>query len=119
MSFPPLKVTIVDAAGVQQTFHADRLDLDCGCGCLDIRPGRPAFCRGFEQGVMTLDEGGKITTLKVLHGMASLAQDAIHVLCEEAVAALQTPPFSPMADPIPDQPPGTTTNNTQETHYSI
>ncbi len=118
MSSVPLKVTIVDAAGVQQTFHADRLDLDCGCGCLDIRPGRPAFCRGFEQAVMTLDEGGKITTLKVLHGMASLAQDAIHVLCEEAYPK-KTPPLSPLAKPLPDQPPETTTNNTQETHYSI
>jgi len=119
MSALTLQVTIVDAAGVQQTYHADRLDLDCGCGCLDIRPGRPAFCRGFEHGMLTLDEGGEITMLKVLHGMASLAGDAIHVICEKAVSSPPASPISLTAIPLPDQPPGTTTNNKQAIHYSI
>ena len=117
MSSATLKVTVVDASGVQQMFHPERLDLDCGCGCLDIRPGRPAFCRGFEHGVMTLDEGGKIITLKVLHGMASLAGDVIHVLCEEASPPPSiTTPFA-CGDVIPG--PTTSSYNKQETHYHI
>jgi hypothetical protein len=116
MSLPTLKVTIVDAAGGQQTYQPHRLNLDCGC--LDIRPGRPAYCRGFEHGMMTLDEGGRITTLKVAHGMASLAGDAIHVLCEQVVSTPQTTRSSLTAISFPGQPPVTTTNE-HETHYHI
>ncbi len=89
MPTPAIQVTIVDAAGVQQTFKAGRVDLDCGCGCIDIRPGKPAFCRGFDHGVLTLDEGTSVTTIRVTQGMASLAGDAVNVICESAIMDLQ------------------------------
>lgn len=101
MSTPTINVTIVDSAGVRQVFEVEHLEIDCGGGSVDIRPGKPAFCRGFEHGVFTLDEGGKITTLVVKHGMASLAGDAIHVVCEQAVTTLLGVSNRPHANPCP------------------
>lgn len=84
MSQPTIQVTIVDATGVQRTFDVGHVDLDCGGGCIDIRPGKPAFCRGFDHGVLKLDDGTSVTTLKVIRGMASLNGDAVNVICESA-----------------------------------
>lgn len=113
MSTPTIHVVVVDAAGVRQVFEVGLVDLDCGCGSIDIRPGKPAFCRGFDHGVLTLDEGGKITTLDVTHGMASLEGDAIHVVCEQAATTLPEASISPEAIPCPAQPPASITHKIQ------
>lgn len=97
MSQPTIQVTIVDAAGVQRTFAVGRVDLDCGSGCIDIRPGKPAFCRGFEHGVLKLDDGTSVTTLTVLRGMASLTGDAVNVICESASMEKQVWAEDPIA----------------------
>jgi len=117
---PTIQVTIVDSAGVQQTFQVGHLDLDCGSGgCIDVRPGKPAFCRGFERGVLTLDDGTSITTLTVTHGRASLTGDAVHVICEQAVAQSVAGPHSPDASPLPIQPTETEENEQQTPNYTI
>lgn len=85
MSTPTIHVTIVDSAGERQTFRAGHVDLDWGCGSIDIRPDKPAFCRGFHHGVMTLDNGISVKTLNLINGMASLTGDAVHVICERAI----------------------------------
>jgi len=110
MSKPTIQVTIVDSAGVQQTFHAGHVDLDCGCGSIDIQPGKPAFCRDFERGVLTLDDGDTVTTLNVTHGMASLSGNTVHVVCEHAIARSPEAPLSPPAIPLPVQSPAATEN---------
>lgn len=111
MSKPTIQVTIVDSAGVQQTFRAGHVDLDCGnSGSIDIRPGKPAFCRDFESGVLTLDDGDSVTTLNVVHGMASLSGDTVNVVCEKATARPPEAPLSPPAIPLPVQMPAATEN---------
>ena len=111
----PIEVVIVDSAGSQQTFCAGHVLLDCGCGCIDIRPGGPAFCRGFEHGTLTVDDGSQLTTVKITRGMASLTGDAVHVTCEAATASAPVP--APLPDPLPDpnlfpaQPAEATKNN--------
>jgi hypothetical protein len=84
MSTPTIHVTIVDSAGERQSFRAGHVDLDWGCGSIDLRPGKPAFCRGFHEGVMTLDDGISVKTLNLINGMAALTGDAVHVVCERA-----------------------------------
>lgn len=102
MSKPTIKVTIVDSAGVQQTFRAAHVDLDCGSsGSIDIRPGKPAFCRDFESGVLTLDDGESVTTLNVVHGMASLSGDTVNVVCEQAISRFGEEPPLPPATHLP------------------
>ena len=107
MSQPTIHVTIVDAAGTQRTFEVRRTELDCGMGCIDIRPGKPAFCRGFDHGVLTLDDGAEVTTLKITNGMASLTGDAVHVICEQVSDATLEAFPSPLANNSPVQPTGT------------
>ncbi len=111
MSKPTIQVTIVDAAGVQQTFRAGHIGLDCGNGSIDIQPGKPAFCRDFVSGVLTLDDGVTVTKLNVTHGMASLSGNTVHVVCEQAIARPLEEPLSPPAITFPAQPPGEKTNN--------
>lgn len=133
-----IQVTIVDAAGVQQTFHAGRVELDCGCGCLDIRSGRPSFCRDFDRGVLTLDDGATVTTLNVTRGMASLTGNAVNVICESAILdhqdwgkhpivssracdeVISSPAstLSPTANSFPAQP-AEPKQNKQQIHYHI
>ncbi len=120
MSQPTIQVTIVDATGVQRTFDVGHVDLDCGGGCIDIRPGKPAFCRGFDSGVLTLDDGLDLTILEVINGMASLSGDAVHVVCERVndttprhLSSLQP------ANNFPTQPTEATTNKQQTANYII
>ena len=101
MSKPVIQVTISDSAGVQQTFTVRHVELHCGCGCIDIRPGQPAFCRGFDHGVLTLDDGTTVTTLDVTKGMASLAGNVVQVICEHATSghpAWAEHPISPASE---------------------
>ena len=84
MSVPAIQVTVLDSSGIRQRFSAGLVELDCGGGLIEIRPGGPAFCRGFEHGVLVLDDGDSVTTLDILGGMASLTGDAVHVICERA-----------------------------------
>lgn len=84
MSVPAIQVTVLDSSGVRQRFSAGLVELDCGGGRIEIRPGGPAFCRGFEHGVLVLDDGASVTALDILGGMASLNGDAVHVVCERA-----------------------------------
>ncbi len=86
MLSPTIQVSVVDGSGTKQTFRVERLMLDCGTGLIEIRAGEPAFCRGFERGVLTLEEGRSTTTMTITGGMASLTDDAVHVVCEQAVA---------------------------------
>jgi hypothetical protein len=138
MSQPTIQVTIVDAAGVQRTFAVGHVDLDCGSGCIDIRPGKPAFCRGFEHGVLNLDDGDSVTTVNITRGMASLTGNAVNVICERATTGHEdwgehpmlpagssddgeqatAPPLSPSANPIPAQPTEANKNKPQA-NYSI
>lgn len=116
-----VQVTIVDTAGAQRTFEVGHVGLDCGCGCIDIRPGKPAFCRGFDHGILTLDDGTDFTTLKIVNGMASLSGNAVHVVCERVT---DTTPRSfspsPTVNPFPTQPTEATTNKQQQTtNYTI
>jgi hypothetical protein len=106
-----IAVTIVDASGAKRSFKADRMGLDCGVGHLDVRPGKPAFCRGFEQGVLTLDDGQIVTTLRLKHGMASLNGNAVSIICEAADVLSTTEPFLPPANNCRAQPPATPTND--------
>lgn len=101
MSTPPIQVTIVDAAGVQQTFSVTRVELDCGSGCIEIRPGKPAFCRGFDHCVLTLDDETTVTTLNVTRGMASLTGNVVQVICEGATAERKVWGESPITLPGP------------------
>ena len=80
-----IQVNIVDSQGTRQTFKVERLGLDCGSGLIEIRPDEPAFCRGFDRGVLTLDQGDTVTTVTITGGMASLTGHAVHVVCEKAV----------------------------------
>ena len=89
-----IEVNIVDSLGAKKTFQVERLGLDCGSGLIEIRPDEPAFCRGFDRGVLTLDEGGAVTTMTITGGMASLTGKSVHVVCEKAVI---TPPEKPNA----------------------
>ena len=57
MDSPTIQVNIVDSHGTRQTFKVERVGLDCGPGLIEIWPCEPAFCRGFERGVLTLDQG--------------------------------------------------------------
>ena len=82
-----IEVNIVDSLGAKQTFRVERLGLDCGSGLIEIRPDQPAFCRGFDRGVLTLDEGDTVTTMTITGGMASLTGKAVHVVCEKAIIA--------------------------------
>ena len=84
---PQIQINIVDAQGVQQTFRAGRVDLDCGCGCINLRAGGPAFCRGFEHGDLTIDDGETVTKVNITRGMASIACDAVQITCEAATVA--------------------------------
>ncbi len=88
MSERKIEVVIMDGAGVQKRFCSTHVNLDCGCGSIDIHHGRPAFCRGFERGVITLDDGGSVTTVHITGGTAALANDTIHVVCEHAAVSL-------------------------------
>ena len=82
-----IEVNIVDSLGAKQTFQVDRLGLDCGSGLIEIRPDEPAFCRGFDRGVLTLDAGDSVTTMTIIGGMASLTGKSVHVVCEKAVVS--------------------------------
>ena len=85
MESPTIQVNIVDSQGAKQTFRVERLGLDCGSGLIEIRPDEPAFCRGFDRGILTLDQGETITTLTITGGMASLTGHSVHVVCEKAM----------------------------------
>ncbi|MDZ4289137.1 MAG: hypothetical protein U0984_14320, partial [Prosthecobacter sp.] len=113
MSSPAINVTIVDALGFQQTFSVRHLELDCGSGSIDIRPGKPAFCRDFDQAALTLDEDAKVTLLKLIHGTASLTGAAVHVICERVETVKPQAPISPKANPCPVKPPAATTKKQQ------
>ena len=80
-----IEVNIVDSLGAKQTFQVERLGLDCGSGLIEIRPDEPAFFRGFDRGVLTLDEGDTVTTMTITGGMASLTGKSVHVVCEKAI----------------------------------
>ena len=113
-----IAVTIVDATGAKRSFLVGRMGLDCGVGHLDIRPGKPAFCRGFDLGVLTLDDGQSVTTLQLKHAMASLADNAVSIICEAADTLLPAEPLSLQESECPDQPPATPTDD-NKTHYNI
>ena len=85
MDSPTIQVNIVDSHGTRQTFKVQRVGLDCGAGLIEIRPDEPAFCRGFDRGILTLDVGDTVTTVNITGGMASLTGHAVHVVCEKAV----------------------------------
>ena len=85
MESPTIQVNVVDSQGTKQIFRVERLGLDCGSGLIEIRPDEPAFCRGFDRGVLTLDQGDTVITLTITGGMASLTGHAVHVVCEKAV----------------------------------
>ena len=85
MESPTIHVNVDDSHGTQQIFRVERLGLDCGSGLIEIRPDEPAFCRGFDRGVLTLDQGDTVITLTITGGMASLTTHAVHVVCEKAV----------------------------------
>ncbi len=87
MESPTIEVNIVDSLGARQTFQVERLSLDCGSGLIEIRPDQPAFCRGFDRGVLTLDAGHALTTMTIIGGMASLTGKSVHVICERAVVS--------------------------------
>ena len=87
MDSPTIQVNVVDSHGTKQTFRVERLGLDCGSGLIEIRPDEPAFCRGFERGVLTLDQGDTVTTMTITGGMASLTGHAVHMICEKAIRA--------------------------------
>lgn len=80
-----IEVNIVDSLGAKQTFRVERLGLDCGSGLIEIRPDQPAFCRGFDRGVLTIDLGDTVTTMTITGGMASLTGKSVHVVCEKAM----------------------------------
>ena len=92
-----IEVNIVDSLGTKQTFRVERLGLDCGSGLIEIRPDGPAFCRGFDRGVLTLDAGDTVTTMAITGGMASLTGQSVHVICEKAI-------ISSMNKEIPSNP---------------
>ena len=83
-----IAVNIVDSLGAKQTFQVERLGLDCGSGLIEIRPDEPAFCRGFERGILTLDDGKTVTTMTITGGMASLTGKFVHVVCEKAIISV-------------------------------
>ena len=102
MPTPTIQVIIVDSAGVRQTFNAEHVEFDNGSGCIDIRPGKPAFCRDFDGGMLRLDDGTSVTTLNVTRGMASLTGNEVNVVCERATTLPLEPTLSPIATHFPN-----------------
>ena len=96
-----IEVNIVGSLGAKQTFQVERLGLDCGSGLMEIRPDEPAFCRGFDRGVLTLDEGDSVTTMTITGGMASLTGKSVHIVCEKAI----------ISSPDKDMPPNPETSS--------
>ena len=96
-----IEVNIVDSLGAKQTFQVERLGLDCGSGLIEIRPDGPAFCRGFDRGVLMLDQGDAVTTKTITGGMASLTGKSVHVVCEKAVISPPRTPNSTSTQPEP------------------
>lgn len=117
---PTIDVTIVDSAGDRQTFRATHLDLECDCGRIDIRPGKPAFCRGFDRGVLTLDDGISVKTVNVISGMAALMGDAVHVICERLFTLPSEEAMARAEQEFPVQPTeAEKSNNKLQTNYII
>ena len=79
----PLTIAVTDASGSHRRFQADRASLDCGVGLLEFKAGCPTFCRKFDEAVLTIFHPAGDTIVSLHNCTASLAADALHILCED------------------------------------
>lgn len=77
-----LIINVTDARGCRRSFEADRVSLDCGAGLLELQAGCPAYCRTFDDAVLSLSHSGGETVLVLHKGTASLSAAGLHILCE-------------------------------------
>jgi hypothetical protein len=110
-----IHVVITDSKGYRREVEVSAASLDCGCGCVSMRPGRPAYCRPFDNGVLHLEADGEIINLQIQQGTAALTANSLQVLCERATEVSP----SCVAKSFPGQPAEATTNKQQTEHYSI
>ena len=78
-----LTIAVTDACGLHRSFQADRASLDCGAGLLEFKTGCPTFCRKFDDAVLTIFHPTGDTLVSLHNCTASLAADALHILCED------------------------------------
>jgi len=78
-----LSIAITDTSGSRRNFQANRASLDCGAGSFEFRAGCPTYCRKFDDAVLTIFDPAGGTMVSLHNCTASLAADALHILCEE------------------------------------
>lgn len=78
-----LTIALTDACGAHRRFQANRATLDCGAGLLDFKAGCPTFCRKFDNAVLRIFHPMGNTIVSLHNCTASLAADALHILCED------------------------------------